>query len=165
MGLTVEQERDFTAFVDARGSDLLRTAVLLTGSRHAGEDLLQVVLVKAVRRWPSITGDPGAYLRRVLATTAVDQSRRRRWREVTRSEVPEVPSHETGVVEDRDQVLRALSQLPPRQRAVLVLRYYADLSEAETASQLGISVGTVKSTASRAIAALRTTLPDREELA
>lgn len=165
MGLTVEQERDFTAFVDARGSDLLRTAVLLTGSRHAGEDLLQVVLVKAVRRWPSITGDPAAYLRRVLATTAVDQSRRRRWREVSRSDVPEVATRDTEVVEDRDQVLRALRHLPPRQRAVLVLRYYADLSEVETASQLGMSVGTVKSTASRAIAALRTTLPDREELA
>lgn len=165
MGLTAEQERDFTAFVDARGSDLLRTAVLLTGSRHGGEDLLQAVLVKAVRRWPSITGDPAAYLRRALVTTAVDQSRRRRWREVSHSSVPEVGSASSDVVGDRDEVLRALRTLPPRQRAVLVLRYYVDLSEAETAAQLGISLGTVKSTASRAIAALRVSLPDREELA
>ncbi len=165
--MTPDDERAFTAFLATSGDGLLRTATLLAGDRHRGQDLLQVVLVKSLRHWPRIRDEqPAAYLRRALATTAVDQSRRRRWREVGTDRLPELGGADaTGTVHDRDELLRALRTLAPRQRAVLVLRYYADLSEAEVAAELGISTGTVKSTASRALAALRVTLPDREELA
>jgi RNA polymerase sigma-70 factor (sigma-E family) len=162
-----DDERAFSAFLAVSGDGLLRTATLLAGDHQGGQDLLQTVLVKALRHWPRIRDEqPAAYLRRALATTAVDEARRRRWREVHSAHLPEPGVRDrTATVDDRDALLRALRALPPRQRAVVVLRYYADLSEAETARELGISTGTVKSTASKALAALRVSVPHREELA
>jgi RNA polymerase sigma-70 factor (sigma-E family) len=151
-------DQDFDEFVRGRSIALLRTAVLLTGGdRGHAEDMLQVVLAKMYARWSRID-DPEAYARRSLAHAAVN-----RWR--GRHRRPEVPLAEpdTGaapgdaaaIVDLRDALARELLRLPPRQRAVLVLRYFDDLTEAEIAAALGCSVGSVKSQASRGLARLR----------
>lgn len=147
---------EFDAFVAARSPALLRTAYLLTGDRHAAEDLLQTALAKSWFAWRRIDGAPEPYVRRVIATTYATWWRRR-WRaELPASELPDAGEPDrTGLVDTRDALWRAIGTLPRRQRAVLVLRYYEDLSEAEIAATLGISTGTVKSSASRALAALR----------
>ena len=151
----------FEDFVHARSGSLLRTALLLTGQNRAeAEDLLQLALERTYRHWPRICGsdDPERYVRRILANASAD-----RWRRLTRRPEqslpvgdagPGVPDH-TAAVADRDYLLRALAVLPPRQRAVLVLRYFDDLSEAQTAEMLGCSLGTVKSHTARALARLR----------
>lgn len=149
----------FDDFVAARSPALWRTAYLLTGDAHKAEDLLQTALVKAWRRWDSITRREAAesYVRRALVTTYTDWWRRR-WRgEVPTGEMPDAPTaHDHGARTDvRHDVLTALANLPRGQRAVVVLRFFDDLSEAQTAAALGISVGTVKSQNSRALAALR----------
>jgi RNA polymerase sigma-70 factor (sigma-E family) len=144
------------ALVAERGSALLATAVLLTGSRAAGEDLVQAALERLMRSWGRVREDREGYLRRTMYHLAVDQWRRRKRR-------PEVfAAVETAAREDptdtfalRQALIQALAQLPPRQRAVLVLRYWEQCSEAEAAAVLGCSVGTVKSTASRGLARLR----------
>jgi RNA polymerase sigma-70 factor (sigma-E family) len=150
----------FTEFVRDRSSALLRTAVLLVGGdRGQAEDLLQGVLERMYVRWARIDGPPEAYARRALAHAAVN-----RWR--TRRRRPELPLTDpdrgrtatgdgTAGVDLRDALVRALLTLPPRQRAVLVLRYFDDLPEEEVARALGCSVGTVKSQSSRALARLR----------
>ena len=155
-----EAEASFEDFVRARSDSLLRTALLLTGQRRAeAEDLLQVALERAYRHWPRICRDgPERYVRRILASASAD-----RWRRLARR--PEqamsavrggpVVADRSGQIADRDYLLRALAGLPPRQRAVLVLRYFDDLSEAETAQMLGCSLGTVKSQAARGLARLR----------
>jgi RNA polymerase sigma-70 factor (sigma-E family) len=144
------------ALVAERGSALLGTAVLLTGSRVAGEDLLQAALERLVRHWGRVRGDKEAYVRRTLYHLAVDQwrSRRRRPEVLAEVEPPGQPDG-TDAVHLRHALVQALATLPPRQRAVLVLRYWEQLSEAEAAEVLGCSVGTVKSTASRGLARLR----------
>lgn len=143
-------------FVQARGDSLLRQAVLLTGGREAGEDLLQEALVRLLGHWSTIKGDPEGYVRRTLYNLATDRWRRRRRRpEVRAAEPGEERSDEGSELYLHVQVVEALSQLPPRQRAVLVLRYFADASEAETAAMLGCSVGSVKAAASRGLARLR----------
>ncbi|GAA2712816.1 SigE family RNA polymerase sigma factor [Actinoplanes palleronii] len=143
-------------FVAERGSALLATAVFLTGSRVAGEDLLQAALERLMRKWHRVRGDPEGYLRRMLYHLAVDRWRvRRRQPEVLMDVDP--GSHPDGT-EDlhlREVLLQALAALPPRQRVVLVLRYWEELSEAEIAAALGCSAGTVKSSASRGLARLR----------
>ncbi|CAA9274535.1 MAG: putative RNA polymerase sigma factor [uncultured Corynebacteriales bacterium] len=145
----------FDEFVATRSQVLLRTAYLLTGERASAEDLLQTALAKSWFAWGRIDGAPEPYVRRVLATTYATWWRRR-WRaEYPTGELPETPVPGDSSVEDRDALWRALGTLPRRQRAVIVLRYYEDLSEAQTAAALGVSVGTVKSQASRALAALR----------
>lgn len=143
----------FEEYVAARRSALLRTAYLLTGHREDAEDLVQVALVKAVPHWAKIADDPEPYVRKVLARESISRWRRRRWREVHTDAVPESPVEGPGA--DRVTLQAALTQLAPRQRAVIVLRYYEDLTEAETARVLGISVGTVKSQARDALARLR----------
>jgi RNA polymerase sigma-70 factor (sigma-E family) len=152
----------FDAMVDTHGPALLRTAFLLTGDAHLAHDLLQTALVKTWTRWPSIRDDNAgpAYVRAVMTTTSIAWWRRR-WRaEVPTVTVPERPGGDVYVgVESRDQIGRALATLTPRQRAMVVLRFYEDLSEAEVAAVLGCSVGTVKSTTSRALASLRAALP------
>jgi RNA polymerase sigma-70 factor (sigma-E family) len=151
----------FEDFVHARSGSLLRTALLLTGQNRAeAEDLLQLALERAYRHWARICGsdEPERYVRRILANASAD-----RWRRLTRRPEQSLPSGDTGPgvpdrtaeVAERDYLLRALAELPPRQRAVLVLRYFDDLSEAETAEMLGCSLGTVKSQAARALARLR----------
>jgi len=143
----------FEEYVAARRGALLRTAYLLTGSREDAEDLVQVALIKAVPHWKRIADQPEPYVRKILARESVSRWRRRRWREVPSDDLPETPVD--GPAEDRVELQRALARLAPRQRAVIVLRYYEDLTEAETARVLGISVGTVKSQARDALARLR----------
>ena len=156
-----ETEASFEDFVRARSDSLLRTALLLTGQRRAeAEDLLQLALERAYRHWPRICGSEGPerYVRRILASASAD-----RWRRLARRPEQAIPigggpvvPDRTAEIADRDYLLRALAALPPRQRAVLVLRYFDDLSEVETADMLGCSLGTVKSQAARGLARLRT---------
>ena len=143
---------DFEEFVVARRDALLRTAYLLTGNHHDAEDLVQSALVKVVPKWARIQDHPEAYVRQVLARESVNRWRARRWREVTTDLVPEA-TYDEGA--DRLALLEDLRRLSPRQRAVLVLRYFDDLTEADTAATLGISVGTVKTHARDALARLR----------
>jgi RNA polymerase sigma-70 factor (sigma-E family) len=157
-------ERDFEQFVAARSAALLRTAYLLTGSHHDAEDLVQTALLKAVPRWGRIR-EHEPYVRRVLVHESVSRWRRRRWRETSTDRLPELPDS-TGIGGDLDGrlVLRqALGRLAPRQRAVIVLRYFDDLTEVETAGALGISVGTVKSQSRDALARLRALVPDLDQ--
>jgi RNA polymerase sigma-70 factor (sigma-E family) len=155
----------FEQFVEGSSARLLTLAMLLTGHNRAdAEDLLQTVLERAYRRWRRIcrTGDPAGYVRQMLVNAAVD-----RWRLLRRR--PEQPlgpgsgappagcaaPDNAAAVADQDLLWRALAQLPPGQRAVLVLRYYEDLTEAQTAAVLGCSVGSVKTQAFRALVKLR----------
>jgi RNA polymerase sigma-70 factor (sigma-E family) len=145
----------FDEFVATRSQALLRTAYLLTGDHGLAEDLLQTALAKSWFAWARIDGPPEPYVRRVLATTYATWWRRR-WRgERPTGDLPDRPAAAGRSVEDRDALWRALATLPRRQRAVVVLRYWEDLSEAETAAALGVSTGTVKSQASKALATLR----------
>lgn len=147
----------FEAFVAARRPALLRTAYLLTGTHADAEDLVQATLLRVVPHWSRIAGHPEPYVRRVLARESVTRWRGRRWRERFVSRLPdrnlEPPTN------DRVALRRALSRLSPRQRAVLVLRYFDDLTEADTAEALGISVGTVKSHTRDGLARLRELAP------
>jgi len=147
---------DYEAFVASRWSHLLRVGYLLARDWAAAEDLVQSALVKAWFAWRRLDGDPEPYVRRVIVTTFLSQRRRRWWGELAYSQVPEPePLDDSARHDDRDALWRALGTLPPRQRAVLVLRYFEDLTEEETAHTLGVGVGTVKSSASRALAKLR----------
>jgi RNA polymerase sigma-70 factor (sigma-E family) len=142
--------------VAERGSALLAAAVLLTGSQAAGEDLLQAALERLMRSWGRVREDRERYLRRTMYHLAIDQWRHRKRRpEVFMEYEPPGQPDATDALAVRDALSQALAQLPPRQRAVLVLRYWEQLSEAETAETLGCSVGTVKSAASRGLARLR----------
>lgn len=127
-------ERDsFEQFVIARRPALLRTAYLLTGSHHDAEDLVQATLLKVVPKWAKIADRPEPYVRQVLARESISRWRRRRWREIHTDTVPEgrVVDPDRG---HRDVLRNALLGLSPRQRAVVVLRYYEDLTERETAA-------------------------------
>jgi len=145
-------------FLAQRADRLLRTAVLLTGSREAGQDLLQTALERLLRHWRTLSGDPEGYLRRTLYNLAADgfrrQGRLQRKLQLLRADTRPEPDV-TAQVDLRDALVRMLVQLPPRQRAVLVLRYWEQLSEAETAAVLGWPEGTVKSAASRGLRRLR----------
>ena len=149
---------DLERFLAQRGDHLLRTAVLLTGSREAGEDLLQTAVERLLRRWRRFDGDPEGYLRRTLCNLAIDGYRRaglRRQKELLLRAGPRQAQDVTGDVDLRDALVRLLLQLPARQRAVLVLRYWEQLTEAETAAILGCSEGTVKSAGSRGLTRMR----------
>ena len=151
----------FAEFVLARQSALLRTAYLLTGQAQDAEDLVQTTLIKVVPQWRRIRDDPEPYVRRVLVNENISRWRRRRWREQTTDVLPDVLVHEPDGAE-LIAVRDALRSLAPRQRAVLVLRYYEGLSEAEIAATLGIAPGTVKSQARDGLARLRESLPAEE---
>src|SRR3954451_11299334 len=145
------QEREFEQFVAGSGRRLLRTAVLLVGDLGHAEDLVQVALERTARHWSRLDGAPEAYARVVLARLATDRWRRksRRAAEVF-IELPGTPDPQdvaTQVV-NRQALVAALRTLTARQRAVLVLRYFDDLSEQQTAEALGVSTGTVKTTSS-----------------
>jgi RNA polymerase sigma-70 factor (sigma-E family) len=147
---------DFDEFVAARSSRLLRTAYLLTRDRALAEDLLQTALTKAWFSWSRISGDPEPYVRRILVNTFASWWRRKWNGEQAYAEPPEPSPHQTRHGPDESHDLwSAMGRLPRRQRAVIVLRYVEDLTEAETARMLGVSVGTVKSQASKALAKLR----------
>lgn len=146
-------------FVRLRYMDLLRTAYLLTGTWQNAEDLVQIALLKAMRNWSRID-DPMAYLRRVLVSQRTTLWARMRRQPLLMGELPEQAGGRDMAesVAQRDELIRALAGLPPRMRAVLVLRYWEDLSEADTAQILGCSVGSVKSQASRGLTQLRSVL-------
>ncbi len=147
---------EFATWALARYGGLLHAAHLLTGDRDSAQDLVQIALAKTQLAWRRVHTSPDAYVRRVLVTTHTDWWRRQTWRE--RGDVTVEPATRTddlAQVDDRDLLLRALQSLPPRQRRVVVLRYYLQLPEAECAQLLGCSVGSVKSTASRALNRLR----------
>lgn len=145
----------FEEWVGARTPALMRTAYLLTGDWQRAEDLLQTALMRCYGRWDRID-DHEAYVRRTLVTTYAGW-RRRRWVGEVPGPLPETAeSGDSAAATDaRTDVLRLLASLPPRQRAVVVLRYYEDLPEASIADLLGMSPGTVKSTAAKALARLR----------
>lgn len=145
------------SLVAERGDALLAAAVLLTGSRAAGEDLLQTALERVMRKWSQIeAGSLEGYVRRTLYHLAIDQWRiRKRRPEVLVSVEPPGQGDGTDTLHLRQALIQALATLPPRQRAVLVLRYWEQFSEAEAADVLGCSIGTVKSTASRGLSRLR----------
>jgi RNA polymerase sigma-70 factor (sigma-E family) len=152
----VRDEAGFRAFVEANGSTLLHAARLLTGDHHRGEDLVQTALTKVYLKWGRID-TPLAYARKALVNAHIDQSRRKWWGERPAEVLPEAPapSAELAASDLRDELRRLLAGLSPRERSVVVMRYYCDLSEQETAATLGIPVGTVKSSCARALARLR----------
>jgi RNA polymerase sigma-70 factor (sigma-E family) len=140
-------ETDFHEFVAARSAALFRGALVLTGNREAAEDLVQETLEKACRKWRTIAAKdaPDAYVRRIMVNLAND--RWRRFRRLTTTHHPEggdtvAPGDEYGQVDSRDQLVRALQQLPMRMRTVVVLRYFDDLSDGEIAADLGITPST-----------------------
>jgi RNA polymerase sigma-70 factor (sigma-E family) len=150
-------EEAFALFVRERSAPLLRTAHLLTGDLHRAEDLLQTAFERVARRWSRLEGDPEAYLRRTLVNLSHDRWRlsRRRPREVFLEVDHAGDGRPLDQVESRHDLVRALGRLTSRQRAVLVLRYFEDLSEQDVAAALDTSVGNVKSTTARALARLR----------
>jgi len=162
----LDRYEGFREFVLARGPALSRTALLLTGSHHAAEELVQEALVKAAARWPKLTaeGDPEAYLRRIMVNDRISWWRRRR-RESVVPTVPEWASAEgSETVDGRLDLAAALATLPARQRAVVVLRFYEDLSVEATAALLRCAPGTVKSQTSDALARLRRLVPRLAEV-
>jgi RNA polymerase sigma-70 factor (sigma-E family) len=152
-------EADFRAFVAARSASLLWFAHVLTGDAHAAEDVVQTALSRTFSAWGRVKhkDNPEGYVRRAIVNTHLNGLRRRPWREQPRAELPESSAHRRPESEfdERDAMWQALSTLPPRQRAVVVLRYYEDLTESDIADVLGCSRGTVKSQSSKALASLR----------
>ena len=156
-----QRDAEFAAFYEPAATSLMRTAWLLTGDADAARELVQAAMVKTYAAWPRVRPGEGlAYARRVLVNHRTDV-----WRATRREVSVDTTAHghagswrgplPTDVVDDRDIIVRLLGGLTGRQRAVVVLRYYHDLSEQSVAELLGISVGTAKSTASKALAALR----------
>jgi len=152
----------FDEFVRARTPALARTAYLLTGDAHLAEDLVQTALFKAARAWHRIEGDPEPYVRRILYNQNVSWWRRRKVRETALGAYDGASA--AGDSDLRLSLESALARLTERQRTVLVLRFFEDLTEVQTAHALGIAAGTVKSTTREALARLRTVAPHLEEL-
>ena len=148
----------FRDYVLARGTALLRIAVMLTGNRADAEDLVQAALAKTYLAWDRIE-DRGAvdgYVRRAMVNTHISWWRRRRIEEFPTDEIPDQAIADHSVSNGMQESLRhAVDRLPQRMRAAVMLRYYEDMTEAEVAEVLGVSLGTVKSTVSRAVAKLR----------
>lgn len=158
MSRSAERDAEFAAYMSARQPTLLRTAFLLTGDAHTAEDIVQTALAKLYLAWDRVQKREtlDAYVRRIVVNEAKTLFRRPwRRRERATEVLPERGIEETYDDGLAGQVWAVVSTLPPRQRAVIVLRYYEQLSEAEIAQALGISEGTVKSQASRALATLR----------
>ncbi|BCJ76863.1 hypothetical protein CS0771_64070 [Catellatospora sp. IY07-71] len=159
---------EFDSFVRARTPALLRSAHVLTGDRHLAEDLVQNTLARTYRAWPRLheTGNAEAYARRIMYNLQVTTWRRRRLTERLTDSPPDTaaPGHDEADRVALRLVLRdALARLGPRQRAVLTLRFFEDLTEAETADLLGITTGTVKSQTAKALARLRVVAPELAE--
>ncbi|WP_078897001.1 SigE family RNA polymerase sigma factor [Streptomyces sp. XY431] len=154
------RELGFEGFAATRWRRLVRTAYLLTGDYHEAEDVVQATLAKVFRSWSRISrlDEPDAYVHRALVNNNLSRHRRRRVRQLLVPVLPE-RAHSAGTghrdVEERSVLLQALAELPPRQRAVVVLRYWEDMSEQQVAEVLGCSAGNVKSQASRGLAKLR----------
>jgi RNA polymerase sigma-70 factor (sigma-E family) len=157
LGLLTKSERDaaFTGFVDDATASLTRTAWLLTGNDERAADLVQAALVKTYLNWAKVRhGEALAYARRILINEHTDRWRRTR-NEVLGDDPLQASADSTAGVDDRDRIARMLATLPAQQRTIVVLRYYNDLSEAQVADLLHVSVGSVKSAASRGLATLR----------
>jgi len=155
----VDAPEGFGAFVTERSPALVRSAWLLTGNEATAQDLVQTALASTWVRWDRVVRQeaPEGYVRRVMVTTYLSW-RRRRWHgELPTGAVPERAAARDpyGEAELRATVRAALDELPRRQRAVVVLRYFDDLTEVQTAQMLGCSVGTVKSQSAKALAKLR----------
>jgi RNA polymerase sigma-70 factor (sigma-E family) len=166
----VRDDRDaaFTAFVRERGAALTRTAFFLTGDRHLAEDLVQTALAQTYVHWSRIRDldQVEAYTRRVLVNANAAWWRRRSATEVPVEAFPDVAGgDDTLAVAEREPLVAALRRLPQRQRAAVVLRYYADLSEADTAAALGCTLGTVKRHTSRGLERLRSLMAGESPLA
>ncbi|HEX8002822.1 MAG TPA: SigE family RNA polymerase sigma factor [Mycobacteriales bacterium] len=156
------RDAEFTAFVRARGAALARTAWFLAGDPHLAEDLVQTALAETYVRWPSVS-DPEAYARRALVSANAAWWRRRSAGEVPVRATPDAAGpDDTAAVAERVRVVAALRLLPAKQRAALVLRYYDDLSEADTARAMGCSAGSVKRHVWRGLARLRALLGEEQ---
>lgn len=155
----------FDCYVETRAAGLLRHATVVTADPHAAADVVQAVLERAYRRWARIStlDYPDAYLRRMIVNESISA-----WRRVAHfvalDRTPEPPpaEDETGQVDERDALIRQIRKLPPRQRAAIALRYYADLSDAQIAEQLGCAESTVRGYIFRALRALRLELESDE---
>lgn len=157
-----DRDQGFAAYFASRSSVMRGTAYLLCGDWHRAEDLVQNAFVKLYRAWHRVSRHEvlDAYTRRILVRTFLDESRRGFFhREQPTEEHPDLAALPVGSVEDRMVLLRALVEVPPRQRAALVLRFWEDLSVDETAKALGCTTGTVKSQVSRGLAAMRELVP------
>jgi RNA polymerase sigma-70 factor (sigma-E family) len=162
------ERAEFAEFALARTGALHRAAYLMVGDSQLAQDLVQEALTKTYVAWPRLR-DPRnaeAYCRKAITTTAISWFRRKGWNNERPTEhLPDSVAgtgHEVGVAE-RDAVWRALQELPPRQRAALVLRFYEDLTEAQTADAMGCAVGTVKSQVSAGLKKLRLRLGEDVE--
>jgi RNA polymerase sigma-70 factor (sigma-E family) len=155
-------DEDFARYVRARQHRLLRAAYLVCVDAHLAEDLLQGALTKLAARWDRLRNEnPDAYVRRILYRDAVSSWRRTRRESLSSLPLVEVPVHDrSSQTGQRVDLERALAELTPKQRAVVVLRFFEDRSEVEAAEALGVTVGTVKSQTHAALARLRALLPD-----
>lgn len=156
--MSAQSDEEFRDFMRGRWPAMVRLAYGLTGDQGHAEDVAQAAFARAYASWSRVTrtGDPDAYVRKIVINENLSRFRKRRVAEDLVGAVPEKPGHSAAdAVNDSEGLLRALRKLGPRQRAVIVLRYWMDMSEAETAAALNCSVGTVKSQASRALATLR----------
>jgi RNA polymerase sigma-70 factor (sigma-E family) len=158
---------EFERFVAAHADGLLRSAYLMVGDRVEAEDIVQECMLRLARKWPRVSDmeHPGAYARTVMVSLVIDggTKRSRRSMELGAAETSFTRTDDgatLSILDERTDLIRALAVLPARQRAVLVLRYFADLPEAEVATALDCSLGTVKSSASRALERLRETLEE-----
>jgi RNA polymerase sigma-70 factor (sigma-E family) len=163
--VNADEEADFRGYAASRMRGLRRTAFLLCGDWHHAEDVTQNVLTKLYRTWPRISDRErvDAYAHTMLVRATFDRRRRASWRrELSAAVVPDTASAGQPNVEERMVLLDALAKMPPRQRAAVVLRYWADLDVAETAQALNCSQGTVKSQTARGLVALRELLADSQ---
>ncbi len=155
--LSADDSEDFRTFAASRWPGLVRLAFGLTGDRFLAEDIAQTALARAYVAWRRVSraDDPDAYVRRILVNTSNRRFRRRRVTEQP-GNLPETPvDGPADLIGERTALVAALHQLPPRQRAVIVLRYWQDLTDAQIAAALGCSPGTVRSQLARALAKLR----------
>lgn len=158
-------EEEFRLFIKARSSSLLQVAFLLTGDRGHAEDLLQAALLKTYRHWSRLSDSDAAayaYVRKTMVTTNISWARRRRVLEHLSADPPEITGPLIDSAAGDDRVRELLAALPAAMRTVIVLRFYEQLTEAETAAVIGRSVGTVKSQTSRGVARLRALMISNE---
>ena len=162
LALRRTREEEYVEYVAARQAHLLRIAYAICGDWHRADDLLQIALTKLYVAWPRVhrDGREDAYVRQILVRTNIDEHRRPWRREQSAAETPEVEAPADLPLDEREALFAALQQLPPMQRRTVLLRHWLDLSVAETALELGISQGTVKSHTSRGLEALRQVLAE-----
>lgn len=160
-----QDEAEFRDFVISRAPALRRTAYLMCGDWHAAEDAVQTTFTKAYLAWVRVSAveNVDAYVRRILMRVVIDEGRRPWRREHTVAAIPEAVAV-GGSNDDRDLLMRALRAMPTQQRAVVVLRYWEDMSVDQAATTLGVTVGTIKSQSSRGLDTLRRLLADRPTL-